>query len=49
MIMSLQQHTMDDVDDSRSFVTLGMFIIDEFSFMNEQGCPTGRFFAPQES
>jgi len=38
---------MDDVDDSRSFVTLGMFIIDEFSFLNEEDRPVGRSFAPQ--
>jgi hypothetical protein len=31
------------------FVTLGMFIIDEFTFMDENGRPTGRSLAPQES
>jgi hypothetical protein len=38
-----------DVNDSLTFVTLGMFIIDEFSFLDEQDRPTGRSFAPQES
>ena len=38
-----------DVNDSLTFVTLGMFIIDEFSFLDEQGRPIGRSFAPQES
>jgi hypothetical protein len=37
------------MDDSLPFVTLGMFIIDEFSFLDEQGHPTGRSFPPQES
>ena len=40
---------MEDTDDSLAFVTLSMFIIDEFSFLNEQGHPTGRSFPPQES
>ncbi|KAF8803908.1 Ribokinase-like protein [Phlegmacium glaucopus] len=30
-----------------SFVTLGMFIIDEFTFEDEDGRPTGQFLAPQ--
>jgi hypothetical protein len=30
------------------FVTLGMFIIDEFSFSDDEGIPTGRTLAPQE-
>ena len=38
-----------NADDSLAFVTLSMFIIDEFSFLDEQGCPTGRSFLPQES
>ena len=41
--------SMEDTDDSLAFVTLSMFIIDEFSFLNEQGHPTGRSFPPQES
>jgi len=32
-----------------SFVTLGLFIIDEFTFEDEDGRPTGRFLAPQAS
>lgn len=32
----------------REFVTLGMFIVDEFSFQDEHGVPTGRVLAPQE-
>ncbi|KAI0049586.1 Ribokinase-like protein [Auriscalpium vulgare] len=31
----------------RAFVTLGMFIIDQFSFQDEHGQPTGRTLAPQ--
>ena len=38
-----------DVDDFLPVVTLGMFIIDEFSFLDEQGRPAGRSFAPQGS
>lgn len=34
---------------SKAFVTLGMFIIDEFSFRDENGIPTGRTLPPQES
>ena len=30
------------------FVTLGMFIIDDFSFSDENGVPTGRKVPPQE-
>lgn len=33
----------------KSFVTLGMFIIDEFSFEDENGVPTGRTMPLQES
>ncbi|KAI0650075.1 Ribokinase-like protein [Trametes meyenii] len=32
---------------ARDFVSLGMFIIDEFSFADEDGNPTGRTLAPQ--
>ncbi|KAF9534408.1 Ribokinase-like protein [Crepidotus variabilis] len=35
------------MDHRKTFVTLGMFIIDEFSFTDEQGNPTGRTLAPQ--
>ena len=31
------------------FVTLGMFIIDEFSYLDDEGQPTGKTLAPQES
>ena len=34
---------------ARQFVSLGMFIIDEFSFADEQGVPTGKITAPQVS
>ena len=33
----------------KSFVTLGMFIIDEFLYMDENGLPTGRTLEPQGS
>lgn len=33
---------------SPQFVTLGMFIIDEFSFLDDDGNPTGKELAPQE-
>ena len=32
----------------KSFVTLGMFIIDEFSFADENGVPTGYTMSPKE-
>ena len=41
--------SMDEPAISKSFVTLGMFIIDEFAFMDEHGEPTGRILEPQES
>ena len=31
------------------FVTLGMFIIDEFSYLDEDGGPSGKSSGPQES
>ncbi|KAI0356585.1 Ribokinase-like protein [Trametes cingulata] len=34
-------------DAPRDFVSLGMFIIDEFSFADEDGNPTGKTLAPQ--
>lgn len=33
----------------KSFVTMGLFIIDEFSFMNAEGEPTGQTLEPQGS
>ena len=46
----LREHrAMEDTNDSLAFVTLSMFIIDEFSFLDELGRPTGRSFPPQES
>lgn len=33
---------------SPDFVTLGMFIIDEFSFADEDGKPTGKVVPAQE-
>lgn len=35
-------------EDTPVFVTLGMFIIDEFAFLDDHGQPTGRTLAPQE-
>lgn len=32
----------------RKFVTLGMFIIDEFAFLDHAGNPTGQALEPQE-
>ena len=32
----------------KSFVTLGMFIIDEFSFADENGVPTGFIMSSKE-
>lgn len=34
-------------DGGRDFVSIGMFIIDEFSFADEDGKPTGKTMAPQ--
>ncbi|KAI0303136.1 Ribokinase-like protein [Russula brevipes] len=33
---------------TRKFVSLGMFIIDEFAFLDAEGHPTGRTLSPQE-
>ena len=41
--------TFEMEEDTLSFVTLGMFIIDEFSLLDERGRPTDRSFTPQES
>jgi hypothetical protein len=42
--------TRTTADDQRPhFVTLGMFIIDEFIYADEQGLPTGKTVPPQES
>jgi hypothetical protein len=41
----------DDTSDTSltmTFATLGMFIIDEFSFEDEQGKPTGKVMDAQE-
>lgn len=35
--------------ERRHFVTLGMFIIDEFEFFNEDGNPSGKVLEPQVS
>jgi len=37
------------MDSPKSFVTLGMFIIDDFLFADEEGKPNGRTTPPQES
>ncbi|TBU48442.1 Ribokinase-like protein [Dichomitus squalens] len=39
----------DGSTSRRHFVSLGMFIIDEFSFADEDGNPTGKTLAPQAS
>ncbi|KAI9466751.1 Ribokinase-like protein [Lactarius psammicola] len=36
------------MSESRKFVSLGMFIIDEFAFLDHAGNPTGRALDPQE-
>lgn len=33
----------------RHLVTLGMFIVDEFAFADENGCPTAKTLPPQGS
>lgn len=38
---------MDESAIRKSFVTLGLFIIDEFAFMDKHGRPTGRVLEPQ--
>jgi hypothetical protein len=40
-------HTSTISDTTIQFVTFGMFIIDEFSFADEQGKLTGKTVAPQ--
>jgi hypothetical protein len=42
-------HTSTISDMTIQFVTFGMFIIDEFSFADEQGKLTGKTVAPQGS
>lgn len=37
------------MESQRQLVTLGMFIIDEFEYMDENGQPTGRTLPPQGS
>lgn len=36
------------MSETRNFVSLGMFIIDEFAFLDAAGKPTGRALSPQE-
>ena len=36
-------------DTTRQFVSIGMFIIDEFSFADEKGNPTGKSMVAQVS
>lgn len=38
---------MSSTDDTREFVSLGMFIIDEFTFVDDKGEPTGQTLPPQ--
>lgn len=38
---------MEHESKTRQFVTLGMFIVDEFTFEDENGIPTGKTIAPQ--
>ena len=34
--------------ERRQFVTLGMFIIDEFAYLDEEGNPTGKTLPPPQ-
>lgn len=36
------------MSEARKLVTLGMFIVDEFAFLDTTGKPTGRTLSPQE-
>jgi hypothetical protein len=36
------------MSEARKLVTLGLFIIDEFAFLDTTGKPTGRRLSPQE-
>lgn len=38
---------MSSTNDTREFVSLGMFIIDEFTFVDEKGEPTEQSLPPQ--
>ncbi len=38
---------MSSPNDTREFVSLGMFIIDEFTFVDEEGKPTVQTLPPQ--
>ncbi|EIW61851.1 Ribokinase-like protein [Trametes versicolor FP-101664 SS1] len=38
---------MSSTNDTREFVSLGMFIIDEFTFVDDKGEPTGQTLPPQ--
>lgn len=49
IVVSLLTHTRHTMADAPHFVTLGMFIIDEFSFCDEDGRPTGQTVPTQES
>lgn len=40
---------MSSPNNTREFVSLGMFIIDEFTFVDEKGEPTGQTLPPQVS
>lgn len=40
---------MNTSTTTRKFVSLGMFIIDEFAFADAAGKPNGRSLSPQES
>ena len=41
-------HRTDQMSRSRKFVSLGLFIIDEFAFADATGKPTGRSLSSQE-
>jgi len=48
MVESLQIALSDLMSSPLHFVSLGLFIIDEFSFSDENGVPTGRKMLSQE-
>lgn len=41
--------TSNKMEAQRQLVTLGMFIIDEFEYLDEDGQPTGHALPPQGS
>jgi hypothetical protein len=45
----LSSTAISTMSTTRKFVSLGMFIIDEFAFADAAGKPNGRSLSPQES